>query len=190
MLGIIRRHRHLLAFTLIEVMAVSGIMSTMASQSGSAYRYAINKANEEKGLHNLRQLHLLLQAQCIGGEMPRAAFYPKGDPKTDPTSIVRLVQGGVPELFVSPFAPEPLKQKGLTYAWNDAVNGKDIGAVGKDAWLLIDMAAFLADPKVSRPEKYLVLYADGRAMAISSESMPADIDKVVKEAISKGQVQK
>jgi len=177
MLRFIRR-RALNGFTLIEVMAVTAIMSTLNSQSGG-FRYAIEKANEVKGISNLKQIHMMLQI----GDLPKAAFYPKGDPKTDPTSIVRLIPDAPQELFVSPFAPEALKKKGLTFAWNDAVGGKDISMLPKDTWLLIDLAAFIADPKIPKPHRYLILYADGRALAV--DGLPADIDKVVKEAQAK-----
>jgi hypothetical protein len=185
----IRRRRGSWAFGLIEVMAVSGIMSSMASQTGG-FHYAIDAANEVKGVSNLKQIYLLLEAQNIGGTLPSAEFYPKGDPKKDPKSIVNLVQGaeGMSELFVSPFAPDALKKKGLTFAWNDAVNGKDMSLLPKDTWLLIDMAAFIADPNVAPPHKYLLLYADGRALAVAG--LPADIDKAVKEARAKIEAEK
>jgi hypothetical protein len=46
-------------------------MSGLSSQP--SYRYAISKANEIKGLHNLRQIHTVLQAQCITGGYPETA---------------------------------------------------------------------------------------------------------------------
>lgn len=178
----ILRRRRLLAFGLIEVLFVSGIMTTMSSQTGG-FRYAIDKAHEIEGVNNLHQIHMLLTTQCIGGALPNAAFYPQGDPKKDPKSILNLTEGAVPQLFVSPFAPEALKQKGLTFAWNDAVNGKDISLLPKDTWLLIDLAAFIADPAVPKPHRYLVLYADGRALALNSP--PEDVVKAVREAQAK-----
>ena len=181
--GFSRARRRSLGFTLVEVLAVTTIMSGLASQGGGVYSYAISVANELRGLHNLRQLHQLLQMQSMTDGLPRAAFYPQGDPKADPKSIVRLVQGAPPELFVSPFAPEPLKRKGLTYAWNDSVNGKDLSLLPKDTWLLIDLPAFLADAKTPKPGRYLVLYASGRAESV--EMPPADIVKAVKEAEAK-----
>ena len=173
-----RRRRRPLGFTLVEVLAVTGIMSGLYSQGN--YRYGISKANEVKGLHNLRQLHLLLRMQTMTGGLPDAAFYPKGDPKTDAKSIVRLIQGAPPEMFLSPFAPEALRQKGLTYAWNDKVNGKGLDQVPGSTWLMIDLAAFIADPDVPRPQKYLILYANGRAAAATT--LPPDIIKAIKAA--------
>jgi hypothetical protein len=183
----IRRRSRSLAFGLIEVMLVSSIMTTLNIQSGG-FRYALDVAKETQGRENLRQIYMLLLAQTAGEPLPDAVFYPKGDPVKDPKSIVNLVQGSVPGLFVSPFAPEALKQKGLTFAWNDAVNGKDMSQLPKDTWLLIDMAAFIADPGVPSPHRYLLLYADGRALAVAD--LPADIQKVVQEARAKIEAEK
>ena len=176
-----RSRRRSVGFTLIEVLTVTGIMTSLHSQGN--YRYAISKANEVKGTHNLRQVYTLLQVQCIAGGLPRAAFYPEGDPKKDPKSILRLIPGAPHQLFVSPFAPPALQQKGLTFAWNDKVNGKDIDSVRRE-WLLVDLAAFIADPKVPKPTKYLILYASGKAVATAT--LPPDIVKAVREAQEKG----
>lgn len=178
----LRLRRNLVAFALIEVMAVSGIMSTMASQSAGGYRYAIDAARKTQGVSNLKQIYMMIQAECVGGGLPNAAFYPKGDPMKDPSSIAVILKGPR-EMWMSPFAPEAFKSKGLTFVWNDNVNGKDIGNVPKDTWLLIDMAAFITDPNVPKPPKYLILYADGRADAVAE--VPYDIKKVVQEAEAK-----
>jgi hypothetical protein len=174
-----RNWRRVSGFTLVEVLVVTGIMTSLNS-AGGGFQYAINAANETKGINNLKQIHMLLTAQ---GELPKAALYPKGDPKTDPTSILMQMRDAPAELFVSPFAPEELKRKGLTYAWNDTLNGKDLGLVPKDTWLLIDMAAFSADPNVPKPQKFLVLYADGRAMAVMN--LPGDIAAAVAQVQAK-----
>ncbi len=173
-----RSRRRPLGFTLVEVLAVSGLISGLSAQGD--FRYAINAANETKGLSNLKQIYTLLQMQAMTEKLPAAAFYPQGDPKKDPKSILNLIKDAPAELFVSPFAPDGLKKKGLTFAWNDAVNGKELDTLPRDTWLLIDLAAFAADPKVSKPDKYLILYADGRA--VSAGTLPPDIVKAVKEA--------
>ncbi|MGD0999251.1 MAG: hypothetical protein ABSA67_01015 [Candidatus Brocadiia bacterium] len=183
----IRRRPGSLAFGLIEVMMVSAIMTSMSNQAGG-FRYAFNAAKETQGRENLRQIYMLLVAQTTSEPLPDAAFYPKGDPRTDPKSIMNLIQGALPGLFVSPFAPEELKTKGLTFVWNDAVNGRDISNLPKDTWLLIDMAAFIADPGVPAPDRYLLLYADGRAMAVIS--LPPDIQKAVQQARARIQAEK
>jgi len=183
----IRRRSRSLAFGLIEVMMVSAIMTTLNSQMGG-FRYALDAAKETQGRENLRQIYMLLVAQTTTEPLPDAVFYPKGDPAKDPKSIMNLIQGAVPGLFVSPFAPEELKKKGLTFAWNDAVNGRDISNLPKDTWLLIDLAAFIADPRVPSPRRYLLLYADGRALAVTN--LPSDIQTAVQQARAKIEAEK
>ena len=50
------------------------------------------------------------------------------------------------------------------------------------------MAAFIADPGVPAPDRYLLLYADGRAMAVAN--LPSDIQKVVQQARARIQAEK
>ena len=176
-----RSRRWSRGFTLVEVVAVTGIMSAL--YSGGNYHYAITQANEVKGISNLRQVYIMLVAQSLTDGLPKAAFYPKGDPRKDPASIVKLLQGAPAELFISPFAPDGLKQKGLTFAWNDTVNGRELDQLPRGTWLLIDLAAFIADPKIPKPERYFMLYADGRCASV--KTLPPDIQKVVKEAEAK-----
>jgi len=178
-----RSRRRMLGFGLVEILTVTSIISGLQSQNAGNFRYAMSKANEIAGINNLKQIHLLLQVQMITEGYPKAAFYPKGDPLSDPQSIVKLVQGGVPQLFVSPFAPDALRKTGLTYAWNDTVNGTPPDSVAGNTWLMIDLPAFIADPKIERPTKYLVLYASGKAEALTT--LPADIQKAVAEAQAK-----
>jgi hypothetical protein len=180
-----RSRRKSVGVTLIEVLAATSIMSGLQSQSGGNLRYGITKAREVQGISNLRQLHMLLMMQCMASPLPNAAFYPEGDPKTDPKSIMKLIPDAPPALFLSPIAPDPLQAKGLTFAWNTAVNGKTLDSLPGNTWLLADLAAFIADPKVARPGKYLVLYANGKAEAVTE--LPAEIVQAVQEAAkSKG----
>ncbi|MFP4055557.1 MAG: type II secretion system protein [Candidatus Brocadiia bacterium] len=173
-----RSRRGKVGFTLVEVLAATSLMSSLHSRS--SFTYPINKAHEIRGLNKLRQIYTLIQVQSLTGGLPKAAFYPKGDPLKDPKSIVNQLKGAPKELFVSPFAPPELQKKGLTYAWNDAVNGKSPDALPRGTWLLIDLTAFIADPDVPKPPKYLVLYANGRAAAVAN--LPADIQKAVRQA--------
>lgn len=175
------RSRGTRGFTFVEVLAVTTMIGALAA--GGNYQYAINRANETKGMNNLKQIHALLQVQSATDRLPAAAFYPAGNPAQDPKSIVKLLPEASAELFVSPFAPDALKKKGLTFAWNDSVGGKDLGSLSADTWLLIDVTAFIANPKTPKPAKYLVLYADGRVLSVST--LPPDIAKVVQEAQAK-----
>jgi hypothetical protein len=175
-----RSRRKSLGVGLIEILAATSIMAGLQSQNGGNLRYAITKAREVEGISNLRQLHMLLMMQCMASPLPNAAFYPEGDPKTDPKSILKLIPDAPPQFFLSPIAPEPLRAKGLTFAWNTAVNGKQLDSLPGNTWLLADLAAFIADPKVARPGKYLILYANGKAEAVTE--LPADIVQAVQQA--------
>lgn len=178
-----RSRRKPLGVTLIEVMAVTAIMGGLQSQSAGNLRYGITKAREIQGISNLRQIHMILMMQSMTGRLPNAALYPKGDPRTDPKSIMRLMRDVPAPMWVSPFAPEPLRKKGLTFAWNSAVNGKSLDAMPGNTWLLMDLAAFIADPKVNKPHKYLILYANGRSEAVAN--VPPDVERAVKAAKAK-----
>jgi len=178
-----RSRRRTLGFTLVEVLAATSIIAGMHSQGN--YTYVVNRANETKGIHNLKQIHMMLRMQTMTtGKLPNAVFFPKGDPKKDPKSITRLIKGVPQQMFISPVAPRALKKKGLTFAWNDTVNGKSLDRLPRNTWLLIDIAAFIADPKLPQPKSYLILYADGRAKTI--DKLPPDIVKAVKAAQAKG----
>ena len=61
--------------------------------------------------------------------------------------------------------------------------GKSLDSVRGGTWLLVDLAAFIADPKIPKPSKYLILYANGRSVATAT--LPADIVKTVAEAREK-----
>jgi len=176
------RNRRRRGFGLAEVLIVGAIVAGAHSEGN--YTYAINEANRVKGVHNLKQIYTILQIESMTDRLPSPAFYPKGDPKTDPTSIVRIMKDVPPEMFISPFAPEALKKTGLTFVWNDTVNGKQLDQLPKGTWLMIDIAAFITDPNVPKPTSYLVLYANGDAMAV--DTLPPDIVKAVQEAQEKG----
>lgn len=178
-----RSRRKPLGITLIEVMAATAIMSGLQSQSGGNLRYGITKAREIQGISNLRQIHMILMLQSMTSRLPNAAFYPKGDPRKDPKSIMRILRNVPASMWVSPFAPDPLRKKGLTFAWNTDANGRTLDSLRPNTWLLMDLAAFIADPKVARPKKYLILYASGRAEAVAM--LPPDILKAVKAARKK-----
>lgn len=60
------------------------------------------------------------------GVYPNAKFYSE-NPLKDSRSIVRILEpyGIKGKIFICPTAPPALTEKGLTYLWNDELNGKN-----------------------------------------------------------------
>jgi len=157
-------------FTLIEVMAA---MTIAASVSTGGYPRVMDRAKALQCQNNLRQMGLVLKTM---GTMPNAAFYPSGDPKSDPKSLLFIgKKAGLSEsMFLCPTAPDEFSKKGLTFLWNDAVNGKDAFSVPRE-WLMIEMNALSAKPTPPHSGKYHVLYGDGSVKAV--KSIPKEIEK-------------
>jgi len=147
-------------FTLIEVMTVTTIMAGMQT---SSYQGVTDRARALKCQQHLRQVGMVLMTT---GALPKAAFYPTGDPKTDPKSIRVLLKGTVPEeMLVCPTAPDAMARKGLTFLWNDKLNGKNMMMAGR-AWVLIEMNCLAPNPVAPHSGKYHVLYTDSSVKSV------------------------
>lgn len=174
-----RRERRA-GFSLVEVTVVTGILATLAGQSGSAYMQAKNKASADQCLNNLKQLHMaiLMVADENEGRLPKAWFFPwkgsqtdsgwKLDP-SDPYNIANIVAGrnsSVRQLFICPGAPEPWQKLGITYVYNDTLGGRMLDSLPNPSavWLLMD-ANVINLEKFPAPhlDGYNVLYCDGHA---------------------------
>ncbi len=96
------------------------------------------------------------------GKFPDAKFFPE-NPNTDPRSIKVILKsyGTTDEIFICPTAPQELKNIGLTYLWNDEINGKSLSSIenASQTWLMVDMTAAYEGVKSHR-DGYNVLYAD------------------------------
>lgn len=173
--------------TMVELMAVTGIMSTLAGQSGSAFMQVRNQALGTQCGHQLRSIHLAIQMATDqnDGRLPVAWFFPwkmtatgQLDP-TDQYNIVNIVAGrdaGTRRLFVCPAAPEPWQKLGLTYVYNDAIGGRLLDNLPNPSmtWLMMD--ANVMDPaRFPTPHvgTYNVLFADGHVKAIPQTAIAA-----------------
>ncbi|MDP6117207.1 MAG: prepilin-type N-terminal cleavage/methylation domain-containing protein [Planctomycetota bacterium] len=164
------RARLKLGFTLIEVMTA---MTIVASVSSGGYGHVMNRAKAMQCQNNLRQMGLVFKTM---GKLPNAAFYPSGDPKSDPKSLLVIgKKAGLSEsMFQCPTAPAEFREKGLTFLWNDSVNGRGPFSVSRE-WLVIEMNALSAKPTAPHAGKYHVLYGSGSVKAVSS--IPKEIEK-------------
>ena len=150
-----------LGFTLTELLMVTSILSAV---SPAAYIGIKNKAYETQCVNNLRQIGMTIQMlEMEGGRFPDAKFFPE-NPNEDPMSIKVILRnyGGMPnEIFICPTTPQELKELGLTYLWNDEVNGKSLFSIQNpsETWLMTDITAAYKEVSSHR-EGYNVLYAD------------------------------
>ena len=161
--------RALVAFTLVEVTMVAGIIG---GAQGS-YTGALDRAKMAVCQHNLKQIYLgLLMVELTeGGGLPQISFYAK-EQRKDPRSLLRALGPGYEGVLVCPCMPEDIKKKGVTYVFNDSLGGKPLDSVrnARRTWLVMGMTAVMRDQE--DPKKLTgkqphsggvnVLYADGR----------------------------
>jgi len=146
------------AFTLLEVMVVMTIMTSQANNYGDVKKIAYQKVCE----NNLRQLYQgLMMQEITDGGLPDAAFFPK-HPKADPRSLVNIMGPAWAESLVCPVFPSAIKDKGLTYLYNDTLAGQTLDSVGGDTWVLMEMNAVSDEIPMPHPGGFHVLYANGR----------------------------
>ena len=150
-------------FTVTELLIVTAIVTSIPT---GTYVHAKKKALEINCQHNLRQINMALQMFIMtNGKLPSAAFYPKDSARQkDSIAVILKSYGASKGVFICPAAPEQLEKLGLTYLWNDALNGQRPETI-RDAskqWLMMDMTAVSPDVPPPHPSGYTVLYADGQ----------------------------
>ena len=113
---------------------------------------------------NLKAIYEALQLYEINnGVLPSLAMYPE-DALTESDSIVKVLQqyGLDPDRLICPAAPAVVKEHGVSYLWNTAVNGTSLRDRQEPTWLLVDIQAL--DDELPGPHlgSYLILYTDGQ----------------------------
>ena len=147
------------AFTLLEVMVVTTIVTSQANNYGDVRRIAYQRTCA----NNLDQIYKgLLMYDMTHGGLPQAKFYPK-QPKTDRQSLVTMLGPGYEGVCVCPVFPDEIKQKGLTYIYNDALGGRSLDQVpnARETWLVTEMNAVTDKVPMPHPGGFHILYADG-----------------------------
>ncbi|MBI2195234.1 MAG: prepilin-type N-terminal cleavage/methylation domain-containing protein [Planctomycetes bacterium] len=178
----VRLHSRRSGFTLIEVMTAATIMASLQTDS---YQGVMDRAKALKCQNNLRQIGQVLMMVPA----PEAAFFPQDDPRTDPKSLLVLLRDKVPEeMFVCPTAPAALAEKGLTFLWNDRLNGDTLMA-GPKTWVMIEMNCLAEKPVLPHSGKYHVLYSDGSVTEVTAppKEILEALAKARKEQGSKAQ---
>ena len=169
-----RVRRSLLAFSMVEVMAVSAIVTSIPA---AQYARARQMAYGVRCVTNLRQIgQMLVMYHMSEGKYPEAVFYPS-DAFNDPKSIVRVMEDAgyaVPrEMWVCPGAPPELASRGLTFVYNEKFGGRPSLKNPGKAWMLIEVNCVSKSVPPPHPNGYNVLCADGQV--ITTAQLPADL---------------
>ena len=168
------------AFTLVEIMVVTTIMTSQANNYGNVKKIAYQKVCA----NNLRQLYMALTMYDMNnGGLPNAKFFPK-KPKQDPKSLVKILGPSYAPTLVCPVFPSAIKNKGLTYLYNDDLAGESLASISqpRKTWLLMEMNAVSDKVPMPHPGGFHILWADGRVEV--TKKIPArfaEIQKKLKE---------
>jgi len=116
----------------------------------------------EKQLEEIYRV--LSQYEQQHGRLPALQMFP-GNPEESESSLLYVLAqfDASPELAVSPSAHPVLRQHGLSYLWNTALNhGSLRDPKNEGTWVLVDIQAL--DDRVPGPHfgSYHILYTDGR----------------------------
>lgn len=188
------KRRRLAGFTLVELMAVAAICSAIPS---GKYIQVKQRATQSACQHNLRQAGLLItQYHLEHGHYPKAAFFPK-DPLQGSDSIRVLVEGkaarpqrtrlpggvggqggalgmiATKSVWVCPALPDALRNKGLTFVYNDDIAGKRTVPNPSKTWVLIEMTCVSEKVPPPHPKGFNILFADGHV--INTKHLPKKI---------------
>jgi hypothetical protein len=104
------------------------------------------------------------------GRLPTLELYPE-DLFENPDSLLNILKpqpGFDPEWLICPSAPPVLRDRGITYLWNTALNQSSLTNRKEITWVLVDIQAL--DDAIHGPHfgNYHILYTDGRVESNSS----------------------
>ncbi len=171
------RNKFLTGFTLVELMAVTTIVTSLPL---GAYK-SVKKAKEVFCRNNLKQIYYALTMFMIenNDRLPSACFYPENS--SDPKSIANILHPylGSKDVFVCPSLPGQLKKKGITYIWNDQFDNQNPDRVSNSSkkWLMMEMTAVSEKIPPPHSKGYNILYLDGH---IETKPRPPDLTKEMK----------
>jgi len=163
---------HWKGFTLIEITAVVGIISTL---SVSTYM-GVQKGRESQCLNNLKQIYQAISMfEMDNGHLPNAKFFPSS--ASDPRGLHNILNRGAQEqfpgsIFFCPSLPEQLNIYGTNYIWNDELSGKSSDTLPRNTWLMTEMTAVRKDIPGPHTGRFAILYVGGNAQTGERISFP------------------
>ncbi len=178
------KRKSLLAFTFTEIMVVSAIVTAIPT---AQYAKAKQKALQVKCQSNLQQIgQAIVMFQMGEGKYPDAVFFPE-KPFDNPKSIVKILEdagSGIPrEMWLCPAAPKGLRNKGLTFVYNDRFAGRRSLKNPSKAWLLIEVNCVSKKVPAPHPQGYNILFADGHVL--TTKMLPPSITNQQRASIDK-----
>ncbi len=159
----------------LELLAVTGILATLAGQGNGVFLQVQEKSHQAVCSQQLSQIHklFLMYADDNEGKLPLAWFFVNGN---DPRTIVNVLAGtntDLRRLFLCPAAPDPWKQYGLTYVYNDTIRGRMLDSVPNPSttWLMMDANMVSANFPPPHLGGYNVLFCDGHIKWVPREQL-------------------
>lgn len=127
----------------------------------------------------LRMYDLLRLYENDHGHLPTLKMFPQ-DALNDPESLAHVLKpyGMQPELAVCPSATGILREHGITYLWNPALNGTSLLNRPEPTWVLVDLQAL--DDRIPGPHLggFNILFTDRRVERthLPPHSLPVQFD--------------
>ena len=113
---------------------------------------------------NLRKIHHILTLyELEHGRLPSLEMFPD-DPTGEGASLPLLLRtyGMDPSLAVCPAASPLIRDHGLSYLWNTALNEGSLMNRLEPVWVLVDIQALNERTRGPHFGSYHILYSDGR----------------------------
>ena len=170
-----------IAFTLIELLIVIGIVALLIAILLPALGSARHAARSVACLSNLRQMGILLNAYLVDSD-GRLPTLDNRDSRAEPGPAMDTLFDEEPEVFRCPAddaEPSSFDVRGTSYFWNFLLNGKHVDARNVNEFIpglrLTRVPVFndIEGFHPNNPDKINVLYADGAASTELKFEIPA-----------------
>ncbi|MBU0611628.1 MAG: hypothetical protein KKI08_27365 [Armatimonadetes bacterium] len=171
-------------FTTVEVMVVTGILTSLAG-GGNSFQQVTNKAHQVACFNQLRQIYMAFQMMAVNDEpYPQAWFYPPDNhPAREQYNIVNIMgRNGVPKnFFICPSAPPEIQQRGCCYLYNDKLSNRNMDGIEdpSNTWLMMDVNGVSDQVPAAHNGGCNVLYCDGHVKWVPSSGIPKIITQAV-----------